>query len=82
MIKNPLLCEPNDTTPNTRATHLNTSPLPSSQNFIDRGLGDETQVAAAGLDASCFGLEFFARQVEIDLLGAEFQSVSKAGKEC
>jgi hypothetical protein len=41
-------------------THLNPSLLPSSQNALNRSLGDETQVAAAGLDMSGLGLEFFA----------------------
>jgi hypothetical protein len=37
---------------------------------------DEAQIATAGLDFGCFGLEFVAREVEVYLLGAEFEGVT------
>jgi hypothetical protein len=53
-------------------THLNPSLLPSSQNLLNRSFSDETQIAAPWLDVSRLGLKFFAGQVKVDLLIAEF----------
>lgn len=37
---------------------------------------DEAEVFASGLYVACFGLEFFAREVQVQFLTAKFQSMS------
>lgn len=39
-------------------------------------LRNEAQIATAGLDFGCFGLELVAGEVEVYLLGAEFEGVA------
>lgn len=36
---------------------------------------DEAEVFASGLYVACFGLEFFAREVQVQFLTAKFQSM-------
>ena len=62
---------------NSLVPHLNPSSLPSGQNLLNRSLRDEAQIATSRLNAFCLGFEFLARQMEIDLLGAEFEGMSK-----
>ena len=56
-------------------TDLDTNTLPKRQNLIYRMLRDETQIFTARLHSRCFGLEFMAGQVEVDLLAAELEGV-------
>lgn len=65
---------------NSLVPHLNPSSLPSGQNLLNRSLRDEAQIATSRLNAFCLGFEFFAREMEIDLLGAEFDGMSN--KRC
>lgn len=44
-------------------------------------LRNEAQIATAGLDSGRFGLEFVAREVEVYLLGAEFEGVAVLREE-
>ena len=62
---------------NSLVPHLNPSSLPSGQNLLNRSLRDEAQIATSRLNAFCLGFEFFAREMEIDLLGAEFEGMSR-----
>jgi hypothetical protein len=62
-------------------TDLNTSALPKRQNLIYRVFRNKAQISTAGLDFGCFGLEFVAREVEVYLLGAEFEGVAVLREE-
>lgn len=44
-------------------------------------LCDKTQISTAWLHFGCFGLEFVAREVEVYLLGAEFEGVAVLREE-
>lgn len=59
----------------TRA-HLYPSRLPSPQHIIDRVLGDDTEISGSRLDSLGFWLEFLTGEMEVDLLGAEFEGMA------
>lgn len=49
--------------------------LKRPQNFVHRCISQETKIPTAGLYILGLGLEFAAKLVKIDLLGAENKSV-------
>lgn len=58
------------------SSYLYPSRLPRRQDFLDRVLGDETQVSASRLHVLGFGFEFGAGLVEVDFLRAEGEGVA------